>query len=436
MLLGGPGRRREPIGHAGQVLHDAVVEVARDLAALDLGRVQRALQERLPLALAQLEPAGQRVGERDLHELEHHEGAERDGSEAAPQPGAARAHRVVREVGLEQQGFSRRRVHRQVDLEQLPALRPLVAVLRLVEIAHLGFDPAGVDRLDLVRAEVERAPDEAGLVRVDDPAVLGPQLEPDQVLVEHVRRHHRVEPGHRVGVTVEQRLVDRRLDEALGLGDGGRAGVGHRLPLTDPSAGDGGRQADDRQRDQPGQRELPDLDEEQPSTGSRSATHPRLGAPPSPASVPTACGAGGRATSGRRRTRCPDGPGRRRCFRRCRPRARRRSRTASRCRAPRVFVGFHERAVPATGSIAPMPGRETAPGPAELWPSGLSSQRWCPPTYTATPVTATLYRLSPPVQLIQVGSAVGADVGRLEPGGRVAEPDRSRSSPPVVTITK
>ena len=41
----------------------------------------------------------------------------------------------------------------------------------------------------------------------------------------------------------------------------------------------------------------------------------------------------------------------------------------------RDFVGFHGRAFPVTGSMAPMPGRLTAPAPAESRPKGLSSQR-------------------------------------------------------------
>src|SRR5436305_598948 len=47
---------------------------------------------------------------------------------------------------------------------------------------------------------------------------------------------------------------------------------------------------------------------------------------------------------------------------------------------PRDRVGFHASALPVTGSIAPIPGRHAAPGPADLFPSGLSSQISCPPT--------------------------------------------------------
>ncbi len=64
---------------------------------------------------------------------------------------------------------------------------------------------------------------------------------------------------------------------------------------------------------------------------------------------------------------------------------------------PRSLVGFQASALPVTGSIAPMPGRLTAPGPALSRPCGLSSQRWWPWTYTASSVTATECSVSPPV---------------------------------------
>ncbi len=44
-----------------------------------------------------------------------------------------------------------------------------------------------------------------------------------------------------------------------------------------------------------------------------------------------------------------------------------------------------------------MPSRGTAPGPAWSPWKGLFSQRMWPPTYTALPVTATPYVVSPPV---------------------------------------
>src|SRR5437899_8894528 len=70
---------------------------------------------------------------------------------------------------------------------------------------------------------------------------------------------------------------------------------------------------------------------------------------------------------------------------------------------PRLRVGFQASAWPVAGSMAPMPGRDTAPGPADLWPYGLFSHCSCPPTYTAAPVTATPNSELPPVRLTQRG---------------------------------
>src|SRR5690349_19374081 len=64
---------------------------------------------------------------------------------------------------------------------------------------------------------------------------------------------------------------------------------------------------------------------------------------------------------------------------------------------PRTRIGFQVVARPVVGSIAPIPCRDTAPGPAELRPLVLSSHRRWPATYTVEPVTATLCSVSPPV---------------------------------------
>ena len=64
---------------------------------------------------------------------------------------------------------------------------------------------------------------------------------------------------------------------------------------------------------------------------------------------------------------------------------------------PRARPGFHDSGRPLTGSRAAMPSRDTAPGPAWSPWNGLFCQRMWPPTYTALPVTATPYVVSPPV---------------------------------------
>ena len=59
--------------------------------------------------------------------------------------------------------------------------------------------------------------------------------------------------------------------------------------------------------------------------------------------------------------------------------------------------GFHASGTPVSGSSAPRPGRGTAPWPAASRPRPLLSQRWWPPTYTASPVTAVDHSESAPV---------------------------------------
>ena len=73
------GRERE--GDAGEVLDDAVVQVGRDPPALDLRGVQRAVQQRLALALAAAQAAGERAREGQVDELQQQQAAEQRGRE-------------------------------------------------------------------------------------------------------------------------------------------------------------------------------------------------------------------------------------------------------------------------------------------------------------------------------------------------------------------
>src|SRR5688572_16875446 len=75
---------------------------------------------------------------------------------------------------------------------------------------------------------------------------------------------------------------------------------------------------------------------------------------------------------------------------------------------PRRRVGSHGVARPVTGSTAAMPLRDTAPLPAFSLPYGLFIHRWWPPTYTAGPVTETVYSESPPVWFTQAGCCPAA----------------------------
>ena len=81
--FGGGGERERD---AGEPLDGAVVEVRGDPAALEVRGVDRAAQQLLALALAGSQPARERVGERDLDEVEHQQGAEQRRQQADPLP--------------------------------------------------------------------------------------------------------------------------------------------------------------------------------------------------------------------------------------------------------------------------------------------------------------------------------------------------------------
>ena len=178
------------------------MKVAGDLAPLDLRRLQGSSGQRLPLAHAVAEPAGERVGERDLDELEHDEAAEGDRGEAAPELGAGGADRLVAVVRLEQQRVVRVVPDGEVHLEQLAVLA-LEAVLGLGEVADLGLDPARAHGVELVVTELVRRADQLRSVGVHDAPVGVPQLDPHHLVVEHLLAHdvvdaRRAPPGRHV----------------------------------------------------------------------------------------------------------------------------------------------------------------------------------------------------------------------------------------------
>ena len=150
------GRRRERVGDTGKVLDRAIVEIGCNLAALDVARFERPVQQQLSFPQPHAEAARQRPGDRDLHDLQHQQCAERDRGEAAPQAIAVPRDERVVVVGLEQQPLPGGRADRQVDLEQL-AVRALVAVLGLGQVADVGFDRAGIECAAFVGARARRA---------------------------------------------------------------------------------------------------------------------------------------------------------------------------------------------------------------------------------------------------------------------------------------
>lgn len=142
----------QAVGDPRKVLYHPVVQVARDTSALGVGGVEGLLQQRFPLPLPLAQPPGERPSQRNLHQLQGDERADRHRRKALPDTPAGRRHGVVPVVRLEQQALSSRRTDRQIDLEQL-SLRPFVPVLRLGQVADLRLDHAMVESGDLVRTQ-------------------------------------------------------------------------------------------------------------------------------------------------------------------------------------------------------------------------------------------------------------------------------------------
>ena len=101
--LGVGGQRREAEGDAGEILHDAVVQVGGDPPALLRGRLDGAREQRLALAVAALQAPRHRPRERHLEEHEHDQPADQRRREHAEQPLAAGVDRAEALVDLEQQ---------------------------------------------------------------------------------------------------------------------------------------------------------------------------------------------------------------------------------------------------------------------------------------------------------------------------------------------
>ena len=117
------------------------------------------------------------------------------GRELGPQVAPDLGHAAVAEVRLEQQRGARRCLRARVDLEQLRiGLEP---VLRLGEVAHLGALFVAREDRPLVLAELELLADQPGFVGVEDRAVLGPDLDPDERAPQHGRPDRGVDPVER-----------------------------------------------------------------------------------------------------------------------------------------------------------------------------------------------------------------------------------------------
>src|SRR3954447_1404277 len=96
-------RRGQRVGRADELLHGAVVQIGGDPAALEVGRVERALQERLALLVAPAHTARQAPRERELDQREDDERAEQRRREVGEQVAPGGRHRAVALVGLEEE---------------------------------------------------------------------------------------------------------------------------------------------------------------------------------------------------------------------------------------------------------------------------------------------------------------------------------------------
>ena len=98
-----------------------------------------------------------------MDQLEHHEREDQRRCKGQPEIPSAGSHRSEALIGLEEQGLTGRRLHRQVNLEQLsePAVE---AVLRPGEVAHVRLDATVAKRSEVIGAKVEAMADQTPLV--------------------------------------------------------------------------------------------------------------------------------------------------------------------------------------------------------------------------------------------------------------------------------
>ena len=192
------GQRREPERDAGEVLHHAVVQVGRDPAALAARRPRsrwRAAPRARAARAAGGGPATRRAGPGTAAARAARRAAAARARAAAARPLALTDAEPL--VDLEQQRRAVRRADRRVGLQQL-ALRALVAVLGLGQVAELGVGAAGLEQLLLLRAERVARADQLRLVGVEDPCRRSP-------------RSSRGRPARRgPGLARRRRLGDRR----------------------------------------------------------------------------------------------------------------------------------------------------------------------------------------------------------------------------------
>ena len=115
----------------------------------------------------------------------------------------------------------------------------------------------GEDR-QLVLAEVELFADQPWFVGVDDGAVLGPDLDPHELALEHEVTHGSVDPIEGVAVHGHQIVVEQRRDDPGRADERNTLRLVDRLLRPDPPAGVGREDRHEHERHEPGEREPED----------------------------------------------------------------------------------------------------------------------------------------------------------------------------------
>src|SRR5207247_1278067 len=127
--------------------------------------------------------------------------------ERGPDALPALGDRAVAQVDLEEEGLPAGGADGDVDLQEL-VIRPLEAVLRLLEIAEVGRQLARAQGTALAGAEVEGPTNEPRLVRVEDSALRRPDLHAHDPLAQDAPAHDLVDPRSGGGVTVDETVTE------------------------------------------------------------------------------------------------------------------------------------------------------------------------------------------------------------------------------------
>ncbi len=252
-LRGGAQR----VGDPRQVLHRPVVELGRDPPAFVVGCLDRADEQRLALGLRAPKSPVEAPGERHLNEPEEDEAAEQERCERHPDAAPGGRDRAPPLVRLEQERRPARGADREVHLVQV-ALPALVPVLGSREIAQRRLRGARLQHVELLRVEGKPHADQARLVRVHDPTIGRPQLDPDDPLAEHALLDDPIDGGDRLRLAVQKPRRDCRLDDPLARKRGELPRVAKRLAVPQTAQREERRGAEHREHGEPGEGELRD----------------------------------------------------------------------------------------------------------------------------------------------------------------------------------